>query len=201
MSLFEWVFNNLYVVAVIAFALFSVLGKLGKSANPNQKRPGNGMPTFGGGEDANRRSGNAAPQQSSASDDRRYEEQYDQRYDEERYDDQRYDERYDPSRTEPATSSRQASGDMGEHALENMRSSVDEQMRLMEEQQRAVQKRLNRISSASAPVVSSSSLEDTDNINTGTSRIRPEDIRTGVLWAEVLGPPRSKQPFGTRGKL
>lgn len=201
MSLFEWIFNNLYVVAVIAFALFSVLGKLGKSANPNQKRPGNGMPTFGGGEDANRRSGNAAPQQSSASDDRRYEEQYDQRYDEERYDDQRYDERYDPSRTEPATSSRQAFGDMGEHALENMRSSVDEQMRLMEEQQRAVQKRLNRISSASAPVVSSSSLEDTDNINTGTSRIRPEDIRTGVLWAEVLGPPRSKQPFGTRGKL
>lgn len=201
MSLFEWIFNNLYVVAVIAFALFSVLGKLGKSANPNQKRPGNGMPTFGGGEDANRRSGNAAPQQSSAPDDRRYEEQYDQRYDEERYDDQRYDERYDPSRTETATSSRQASGDMGEHALENMRSSVDEQMRLMEEQQRAVQKRLNRISSASAPVVSSSSLEDTDNINTGTSRIRPEDIRTGVLWAEVLGPPRSKQPFGTRGKL
>ncbi|WP_308722825.1 hypothetical protein [Paenibacillus polysaccharolyticus] len=201
MSLFEWIFNNLYVVAVIAFALFSVLGKLGKSANPNQKRPGNGMPTFGGGDDVNRRSGDATPQQSSASDDRRYEEQYDQRYDEERYDDQRYDERYDPSRTEPTTSSRQASGDMGEHALENMRSSVDEQMRLMEEQQRAVQKRLNRISSASAPVVSSSSLEDTDNINTGTSRIRPEDIKTGVLWAEVLGPPRSKQPFGTRGKL
>jgi len=196
MSLFEWIFNNLYVVAVIAFALFSVLGKLGKSANPNQKRPGNGMPTFGGGDDVNRRSGDANPQQSSASDDRRYEEQYDQRYDEERY-----DERYDPSRTEPTTSSRQASGDMGEHALENMRSSVDEQMRLMEEQQRAVQKRLNRISSASAPVVSSSSLEDTDNINTGTSRIRPEDIKTGVLWAEVLGPPRSKQPFGTRGKL
>ncbi|MCP1132633.1 hypothetical protein NKT34_04975 [Paenibacillus polysaccharolyticus] len=201
MSLFEWIFNNLYVVAVIAFALFSVLGKLGKSANPNQKRPGNGMPTFGGGDDVNRRSGDANPQQSSASDDRRYEEQCDQRYDEERYDDQRYDERYDPSRTEPTTSSRQASGDMGEHALENMRSSVDEQMRLMEEQQRAVQKRLNRISSASAPVVSSSSLEDTDNINTGTSRIRPEDIKTGVLWAEVLGPPRSKQPFGTRGKL
>ncbi|MDT0124065.1 hypothetical protein Q9R46_15515 [Paenibacillus sp. RRE4] len=200
MSLFEWIFNNLYVVAVIAFALFSVLGKLGKSANPNQKRPGNGMPTFGGGDDANRRSGNATPQQ-SASDDRRYEEQYDQRYDEERYDDQRYDERYDPSQTEPAASSRQASDDTGNYALDNMRSSVDEQMRLMEEQQRAVQKRLNRISSASAPVVSSPSLEDTDNINSGTSRIRPEDIRTGVLWAEVLGPPRSKQPFGTRGKL
>lgn len=201
MSLFEWIFNNLYVVAVIAFALFSVLGKLGKSANPNQKRPGNGMPTFGGGEDANRRSGNAAPQQSSTLDDRRYEEQYDQRYDEERYDDQRYDERYDPSQTEPAASSRQASDDTGNYALDNMRSSVDEQMRLMEEQQRAVQKRLNRISSASAPVVSSPNLEDTDNINSGTPRIRPEDIRTGVLWAEVLGPPRSKQPFGTRGKL
>lgn len=192
MSLFEWIFNNLYVVAIVAFALFSFLGKLGKPANPDQKRPGNGMPTFGGGQDASRRSDHTSEQQSSQMDDRRYDEQYDEKYDEERYD-QPY--------SEPAASSRPASDFRGEHSLDNMRSSVDEQMKLMEEQQRLVQKRLNRISSASSPSVSNSVWEDTNTTVPETSLIRPEDIRTGVLWAEVLGPPRSKQPFGTRGKL
>ncbi|MGQ8872834.1 hypothetical protein [Paenibacillus sp. TSA_86.1] len=197
MSLFEWIFNNLYVVAIVAFALFSFLGKLGKSANPNQKRPGNGMPTFGGGEDANRRSGNASPQQSSGTDDRRYEEQHDERYDSERYDDERYDQPY----PEPAASSRLEGDFRGDQSMGSMKSSVDEQMRLMEEQQRLIQERLNRISSASSPSVSNSSFEDTDTTDTGASRLRQEDIRTGVLWAEVLGSPRSKHPFGTRGKL
>ena len=199
MSLFEWIFNNLYVVAVIAFALFSVLGKLGKSANPNQKRPGNGMPTFGNGEDANRRSGNDSPQQSSRTDEQRYDQQRDERYDDDRYDDERYDQPY----SEPETVASSRSGDdfRVEQSLGNMQSSVDEQMRLMEEQQRMIQDRLNRISSASSPSVSNSSFEDTDSTNSGPSRLRPEDIRTGVLWAEVLGSPRSKQPFGTRGKL
>lgn len=191
MSLFEWIFNNLYVVAIVGFALFSFLGKLGKSANPNQKRPGNGMPTFGG-EDEKR----SSPQQTSASDDRRYEEQYDERYDDERYDD-RYDERYDQPYSEPAASSLSGDEFRGEQSLSNMRSSMDEQMSKMEEQQRMIQERLNRISSAS----SLSESNDTDTTSSGTSRLRPEDIRTGVLWAEVLGSPRSKQPFGTRGKL
>nr|WP_154957786.1 hypothetical protein [Paenibacillus xylanexedens] len=191
MSLFEWIFNNFYVVAVIAFALFSVLGKLGKSANPNQKRPGNGMPTFGGGEDANRRSENDSQQQSSRPDERRYEEQYDERY----------DERYDQPYSEPATSSSPGDEFRGDQSLDSMRSSVDEQMRLMEEQQRMIQDRLNRISSATSPSVSNSSIEEADTTDSVPSLLRQEDIRTGVLWAEVLGSPRSKQPFGTRGKL
>ncbi|WP_342552106.1 hypothetical protein [Paenibacillus sp. FSL R7-0652] len=201
MSLFEWIFNNLYVVAIVAFALFSFLGKLGKAGNPNQKRPGSGMPTFGGGEDTKRRAGNAAPQQSSSPQERRYEEQYDERYEDERYDEERYDERYDQPYSEPAASSRTGDDLRGDQSLNSMRSSVDEQMRLMEEQQRMIQDRLNRISSASSPSVSNSSWEDTDTAASAASSLRREDIRTGVLWAEVLGSPRSKQPFGTRGKL
>lgn len=68
MGLFEWIFNNLYIVAVIGFALFSFLGKAAKSADPNKKRPANGMPTFGGSGDSGRdeRSrDNSSPQQSS----------------------------------------------------------------------------------------------------------------------------------------
>lgn len=36
MGLFEWIFDNLYIVAVIGFALFSFLGKAAKSADPNK---------------------------------------------------------------------------------------------------------------------------------------------------------------------
>lgn len=205
MGLFEWIFNNLYIVAVIAFALFSFLGKAAKSADPNKKRPNNGMPTFGGsGEsDRNDRSrGNTAPQQSSAPSDPRYDEQYDERYDE-RYDDDQYDDQYDQPYSEPATTSaRPVNDDLGgRSSLGGMENSLEEQMKVMEQRQREIRERLDRISTANTPVVSDSGWDEVSSSDSGPSQLRPEDIRTGVLWAEVLGAPRSKQPFGTRGKL
>lgn len=201
MGLFEWIFNNLYIVAVIAFALFSFLGKAAKSADPNKKRPNNGMPTFGGsGEsDRNDRSrGNTAPQQSSAPSDPRYDEQYDERYDDDQYDDQ-----YDQPYSEPATTSaRPVNDDLGgRSSLGGMENSLEEQMKVMEQRQREIRERLDRISTANTPVVSDSGWDEVSSSDSGPSQLRPEDIRTGVLWAEVLGAPRSKQPFGTRGKL
>ncbi|WP_145323261.1 hypothetical protein [Paenibacillus xylanexedens] len=199
MGLFEWIFDNLYIVAVIGFALFSFLGKAAKSADPNKKRPANGMPTFGGGGDSDRdeRSrDNSSPQQSSGPVDPRYDEQYDDRYDDEQYENQ-----YDQPYSEPAASSRTASDYRSEGTMSAMENSLEEQMRGMEQQQRLIEERLNRISSANRPVVSDSSWDETSTDESGASRLRPADIRTGVLWAEVLGSPRSKQPFGTRGKL
>lgn len=198
MGLFEWIFDNLYIVAVIGFALFSFLGKAAKSADPNKKRPANGMPTFGGSGDSGRdeRSrDNSSPQQSSGPVDPRYDEQYDDRYDDEQYENQ-----YDQPYSEPAASSRPASDYRSEGTMSAMENSLEEQMRGME-QQRLIEERLNRISSANRPVVSDSSWDETSTDESGASPLRPADIRTGVLWAEVLGSPRSKQPFGTRGKL
>ncbi|WP_339166586.1 hypothetical protein MKX75_20560 [Paenibacillus sp. FSL R5-0341] len=199
MGLFEWIFDNLYIVAVIGFALFSFLGKAAKSADPNKKRPANGMPTFGGSGDSGRdeRSrDNSSPQQSSGPVDPRYDEQYDDRYDDEQYENQ-----YDQPYSEPAASSRPATDYRSEGTMSAMENSLEEQMRGMEEQQRLIEERLNRISSANRPVVSDSSWDETSIDESGASPLRPADIRTGVLWAEVLGSPRSKQPFGTRGKL
>ncbi|GAS83103.1 MULTISPECIES: hypothetical protein [Paenibacillus] len=199
MGLFEWIFDNLYIVAVIGFALFSFLGKAAKSADPNKKRPANGMPTFGGSGDSGRdeRSrDNSSPQQSSGPADPRYDEQYDDRYDDEQYENQ-----YDQPYSEPAASSRPASDYRSEGTMSAMENSLEEQMRGMEQQQRLIEERLNRISSANRPVVSDSSWDETSTDGSGASPLRPADIRTGVLWAEVLGSPRSKQPFGTRGKL
>jgi len=199
MGLFEWIFDNLYIVAVIGFALFSFLGKAAKSADPNKKRPGNGMPTFGGGgnsERDDRSRDNSSPQQSSGPADPRYDEQYD-----DRYDDEQYDDRYDQPYSEPAASSRPASDYRSEGSMSAMENSLEQQMKVMEHQQRLIEERLNRISSADTPTVSDSSWDEGPSGETRSSRLRPEDIRTGVLWAEVLGAPRSKQPFGTRGKL
>lgn len=205
MGLFEWIFNNLYIVAVIAFALFSFIGKAAKSADPNKKRPNNGMPTFGGSGDSDRNDrsrGNTAPQQSSAPSDPRYDEQYDERYDE-RYDDDQYDDRYDQTYSQPATTSNRPVNDDfgGQSSLGGMENSLEEQMKVMEQRQREIRERLDRISTANTPVVSDSSWDEVSSSESGTSQLRREDIRTGVLWAEVLGAPRSKQPFGTRGKL
>ncbi|MGX1828863.1 hypothetical protein ACWIE6_11460 [Paenibacillus taichungensis] len=201
MGLFEWIFNNLYIVAVIAFALFSFLGKAAKSADPNKKRPNNGMPTFGGSGDSDRNDrsrGNTAPQQSSGPSDPRYEEQYD-----ERYDDDQYDDRYDQTYSQPATTSARPVNDDfgGQGSLGGMENSLEEQMKVMEQRQREIRERLDRISTANTPVVSDSSWDEVSSSESGSSQLRREDIRTGVLWAEVLGSPRSKQPFGTRGKL
>lgn len=197
MGLFEWIFDNLYIVAVIGFALFSFLGKAAKSADPNKKRPGNGMPTFGGSGEQDRReqSPSQSTTQQSAGDTR-----YDESYDDDRYEDDSYDDRYDQPYSEPAASSRRE-GDFGSQSSMGMESSLEQQMKEMEQQQRLIQERLNRISSADTPTVSNTSWNESASGETGTSRLRPEDIRTGVLWAEVLGAPRSKQPFGTRGKL
>lgn len=82
-----------------------------------------------------------------------------------------------------------------------MANSLEEQMKVMEQRQREIRERLDRISTANTPVVSDSGWDEVSSSESGTSQLRREDIRTGVLWAEVLGSPRSKQPFGTRGKL
>ncbi|WP_458123464.1 hypothetical protein [Paenibacillus sp. Z3-2] len=199
MGLFEWIFDNLYIVAVIGFMLFSFLGKAAKSADPNKKRPGNGMPTFGGSGDSDRdeRSrDNSSTQQSSGHTDPRYDEQYDDRYEDEQYENQ-----YDQPYSEPAASSGTASNHRSENSSRGMESSLEQQMKEVERQERLIQERLNRFSSANKPVVSDSSWDIPSTEESGVSPLRSADIRTGVLWAEVLGPPRSKQPFGTRGKL
>lgn len=82
-----------------------------------------------------------------------------------------------------------------------MERSLDQQNKEFEKQQRLIHERLNRFSPSNKPVVSDSSWDQVDTSDSGNSQLRPEDIRKGVIWAEVLGPPRSKQPFGTRGKL
>lgn len=202
MGLFEWIFDNLYIVAVIGFMLFSFLGKAAKSADPNKKRPGNGMPTFGGSGDSDRSDRSPAQtsrQQTAPTEtaggtryDEPYENPYDEDryenpYDEERYESEQHDDRYDQPYSEPAASSRT--------------SSLEQQMKEVERQERLIQERLNRFSPANKPVVSDSSWDIPGTGEPEVSPLRPEDIRTGVLWAEVLGSPRSKQPFGTRGKL
>ncbi|HBU85436.1 hypothetical protein QP794_16620 [Paenibacillus sp. UMB7766-LJ446] len=206
MGLFEWIFNNLYIVAVIGFALFSFLGKAAKSSDPNKKRQNNGMPTFGGSGDSDQ--SDRSPAQTSpkktasteAAGETRYDEPYENQYDEpyeNQYDEGRYDQPY----SGPQASSRPSDEVGSRNFSGEMERSLDQQKKEFERQQRLIQERLNRFSSSNKPVVADSSWDQVESSESGNSQLRPEDIRTGVLWAEVLGAPRSKQPFGSRGKL
>ena len=182
MGLFEWIFDNLYIVAVIGFALFSFLGKAAKSADPNKTSGKRDAYVRGSGEqDRRERSPSQSATQQSAGDTR-----YDESYDDDRYEDDSYDDRYDQPYSEPAASGRRED-DFGSQSSMGMESSLEQQMKEMEQQQRLIQERLNRISSADTPTVSNTSWDESASGETGTSRLRPEDIRTGVLWAEVLG--------------
>lgn len=216
MGLFEWIFDNLYIVAVVGFMLFSFLGKAAKSADPNKKRPGNGMPTFGGSGDSERsdrsptQTSRQQPATTETSGGTRYDEpyenpyeedRYENPYNEERYESEQHDDRYDQPHSEPAASSRTAGKLRSHSSSKGMENSLEQQMKEAERQQRLIQERLNRFSSANKPVVSDSSWDIPSTGGAEVSPLRPEDIRTGIIWAEVLGPPRSKQPFGTRGKL
>lgn len=198
-SLLEWVFDNLYIVAVIGFALFSFIGKAAKAGDPKKKGTNTGMPTFGGGGDSdwNRQNSpqQAAGPQSSKDTNDDYEHDEDERYEDEWYDD-RHGEQHD----QPAASSSRAD-DFGGHLSQDMRPSLREQRMEVERQQRLIQERMDQISSTNAAAVSQLPDEQGSDTEAGRPVLRREDIRSGVLWAEVLGPPRSKQPFGTRGKL
>lgn len=198
-SLLDWVFDNLYIVAVIGFALFSFIGKAAKAGDPKKTGSSTGMPTFGGGgePDWNRQNSPqqaAGPQSSKGANDRN-EHDEDEQYEDEWYDDHR-GEQHD----QPAASSNRAD-DFGGHLSQGKGPSLHEQMMEVERQQRLIQERVNRIASANAAAVSQLPDEQGSDTEAGRPVLRREDIRSGVLWAEVLGPPRSKQPFGTRGKL
>lgn len=198
-SLLDWVFDNLYIVAVIGFALFSFIGKAAKAGDPKKKGTHTGMPTFGGGgePDWNRQN---SPQQAAGPHSSRGANDEDERDEDERYEDEWYDDHRGEQHDQPAATNNRAD-DFGGHLSEGKGASLQEQMLEVERQQRLIQERMDRISSANTAAVSPLPDEQGSDAEAGRSVLRREDIRSGVLWAEVLGPPRSKQPFGTRGKL
>lgn len=179
----------IYIVAVIIFAIVSNVNKATK--NKPQGTPRGGMPTFGGGggqssrrnrdldEDDERqeRSGSGFPDPTTI-----FSREYDA----------------SPAFPEPAYS---PSPDYmtGEGvSLEQADDGVELRTQRMEAEVRRLQSAFDGIAGSDEKITNkskSSSARATSQLNEVNNR---DALRNGVIWAEILGPPRSRKPHSSR---
>lgn len=194
----------IYIVAVILFAVISGLNKTKKQGGTG-KPSGGGMPTFGGGGGerggpvlnrpnrpqgtAGRGSGFPAPKT-------------------ERSGTSSWEE---PSRSVRPAEPPERMGPSPDYetgegvSLEQTEDSVELRTRRMEEELRRVHASLDGISKFGDSL--SESPQEKRNTRTrkpepSTSSLRSvaeqEQLRSGLIWAEILGPPRSRRPHSMR---
>ena len=172
MNLLEWLGSNIYFVFVIGFALISFLNKANKSrGNGTSGRPPSRESTLPEG-----------PMESP-------EEEYRNPYD------------------TPATLSQSPySANAADNSLDEELSQHD----VMEQQRRTLEVerlRLERIkdeSEKAARVARRAAASRAQSSQKPDEQEKlfadPSDIRKGIIWAEVLGPPRAKRPYHSRNK-
>ncbi|MGN7491573.1 hypothetical protein ACTHPF_10430 [Paenibacillus sp. SAF-054] len=175
-----WILENFYWILIVGFAILSALSKSGKS---KQKQNPRGMPTFGGAGSQERRQ---QPVRQEAPRTRQEEPMPGP-------------EAWDP---EERTYEYQGAGpdyDTGE-GVSGMWE--EEKPETLEDYKREMEKHLNRVNA------SLDRIEKAANDSAAPSAARttyPEPVsplakqaRNGLIWAEILGPPRSKRPFDGR---
>ncbi|WCM59738.1 hypothetical protein [Paenibacillus polymyxa] len=188
MNFISWIFEHLYILIVIGFALVSFLGKSIQGTG-RKSPPRKGMPTFGGDHGSRGPSTSSRPFTTERGQEQRQQDvagELQRQFPNERravMEARRIEEVGDRSETE---------GRMDRDSLDNG-STLEDRIRAMEEERRLVLARLDRISNVresgeitDAPEIAS---QDRNTVDTA-------DLRRGVIWAEILGPPRSKRYMG-----
>jgi hypothetical protein len=188
MNFISWIFEHLYILIVIGFALVSFLGKSIQGTG-RKSPPRKGMPTFGGDHGSRGSSTSSRPFTTEHGQEQRQQDaagELQRQFPNERravMEARRIEEVGDRSETEER---------MDRDSLDNG-STLEDRIRAMEEERRLVLARLDRISNAresgeitDAPEIAS---QDRNTVDTA-------DLRRGVIWAEILGPPRSKRYMG-----
>lgn len=192
MNFISWIFEHLYILIVIGFALVSFLGKSMKSTG-RKAPPGKGMPTFGGDHGSRGPSSPSGPSSMEHRQERRQPQRQDtagelqrQLPDERRVvmEARRMEEQMNDW-TETEQQSKRDSLDNG--------STLEDRIRAMEEERRSVLARLDRISNARE---SGEITDAPEGASQERSTVTAADLRRGVIWAEILGPPRSKRFMG-----
>lgn len=159
----DFILSNIYVIAIIGFALISFLGK-GKSGAG--QRPKQGMPTFGGSGEEN---GSRTYEEPSSS---------------------REEQSYDPSPVYQSTSmyteherdrERWELEREKEHAMDLLRRSEGYERTSLAEDQDSPEYDVATVTSSPKPI---SPLA--------------EEAAKGIIWSEILGPPRAKRGFHKR---
>lgn len=194
MNFISWIFEHLYILIVIGFALISFLGK--SIQGTGRKSPsGKGMPTFGGEQSSRRPRASSRPITVDHGQEQSQTGRQDVTGELQR---QFPDERravIEARRIEEMNDRTEMEGQMDRESSDNG-STLEERIRAMEEERRMVLARLDRISNARE------SGEITDGLEPASqerSTVNAADLRRGVIWAEILGPPRSKH-YMSRGR-
>ncbi|WDM20625.1 hypothetical protein [Paenibacillus polymyxa] len=188
MNFISWIFEHLYILIVIGFALVSFLGKSIQDTG-RKSPPQKGMPTFGGDHGSRGPSTSSRPFTTEHGQEQSQQDvagELQRQFPNERravMEARRIEEVGDRSETEER---------MNRDSLDNG-STLEARIHAMEEERRLVLARLDRISNAresgeitDAPEIA---LQDRNTVDTA-------DLRRGVIWAEILGPPRSKRYMG-----
>ncbi|AJS57701.1 hypothetical protein UB51_03440 [Paenibacillus sp. IHBB 10380] len=177
--------NIIWLIAVIGFAIYSAIGNKNK---PKQGDKTSGMPTFGGPREVVER-----PARSN--DDKRDE------YPSTSSTTMEMDDRHftDVPEYHSSSSSEYESGEgvsqmWQESSLED---SMEGRQQMMQNDINRVTAALDKIAGGDAQGEDAYRLSD-DSLNRQSEVYNAEHLRTGVVWAEILGPPRAKRAYVSR---
>lgn len=203
----QWIIDNIYIVAGIAFFILSALGKMGKGSG--ESKPSQ-MPTFGGGDDPTRRGPRQAKTEQSGQQLRRVQPRPATTASADSVGNRSY-ENTDNKQTRGVNPYAQEkeiyyepSSDM-ESRMDlfsdvddphEERDSMEKRKRNMQAELDQIHKHLDRMTSHIPETILE--VTDTDVATKKQQSMFAKQALNGVIWAEILGPPRSKKPMGRK---
>jgi len=187
----SWLFDNIYIVAVIGFFIISALGRRGK--NPEEgKNPR--MPSFGGEGDRPARPGQQRPEarrvQTTPQVSRPAPVQESTRI-------ERMDEEETDTGNGYSLEHREIDRARREEEMKTHPDSIDHRLEMMERDLNRIHSNLNQMTIALPETVVESKDEDPEQ-SRGSGSFLAEQARNGIVWAEILGTPRAKRPMNPR---
>lgn len=179
----EWIMDNIYIVAPILFFLVSFLGRSGGQGK-NQQPP------------------NRVPQQEHESGGASYGETYSM--DEDDDEDEEYSEYGETPSYEdrerravyPAKAKRELR-EPGYFSAEEINREMDARNRLMQKELEGMYAHLDQSSSGTRLVSDGDPDPEGTRSYGGNSRLAEQAVQ-GVIWSEILGPPRARKMMGRR---
>lgn len=190
----SWLIENFYIVAVIGFFIISALGRRGK--NPEEgKNPR--MPSFGGEGDRPARPGQQRPQRPEARRVQTAPQVSRPAPDQESTRIERLDEEETNTGNGYSLEHQEIDRARREEELRFHPDSIDHRIEMMEKDLNRIHSNLNRMTIALPETVVESQDEDREQTRSSRSNLA-EQARNGIVWAEILGPPRAKRSMNPR---
>lgn len=200
----DWNLDNIVIVAGIVFFILSAFGKIGKN---NEESKQNRMPTFGGGGDLTERVPKSNKEELSGQQARRVkslpatEASAGQSADDRTYDSFDDEEQYpayheESERTYSSPADLESWHDAAPGRESTLSLDMEQRNRYVEEGLDQIHKELDKITSHIPEI--SVEVTDTGGTSGRNQSNLVEQARRGVIWSEILGPPRSKKPLRRR---